>query len=251
MVNKGDTLLKKERYLDALLKEGKRCLAMMQEMYDCCKTESNLYKKLLFAMDRYSRYKTQVREDMEELKEMFEEIDDMVDEDEESDEEIDDEDDFVPIELEDFEEQNVEEEEEEEEEDFVLEEQIRYFHNIIHRKNALANLEMILLRLLDIDAKLMSLQLSIYSKLKIYLKEYCGKVRVVLKRSVNFMKSVNNFKGRQLAQRTLNKYRKLQQLLTDLIEVRLIMYKDVLTGMLRNFTIFKSGNNMYIEFLFF
>lgn len=151
---------------------------------------------------------------------MFEEIEDVVDEDEESDEEIDDEDDFVLIQLEDFDEENVEEGEVEEE-DFILEDQIQYFHHIIHQKNVLANLEMMFLQLLDVDVKLMSVQLSIYAKLKIFLKDYCKKVRVVLNRNINFMKSVNDFKGKQLAQRAQYKYRKLQQLLTDLIEVRL------------------------------
>nr|XP_012136244.1 PREDICTED: kinesin-like protein KIF6 isoform X2 [Megachile rotundata] len=216
--------LKKEKYFDMLLKEGKRYVVVMQELYDHYKTSSVEYKDLLYMMDRYTRYKTQLREDMEEFKELVEELNDIVEE--EIIDEDEDEDQFVPIDLE-FEETDeenedefvpmeVEEIEESDEDDIFFQEEIRYFHNIINQRNILANIEIILLQILN--GSQMNLQLTVYSNLKIFLKNYCEEVRAVLKHNVKFIESLNDYKKKELANRIQNKYKKLQELLNDIIE---------------------------------
>lgn len=146
---------------------------------------------------------------MEELKEMYDNdiMDDIIDDD---DTEEGDGMEYMPIEMEEYEDQD---------EDFLLEEQFRQFHNIVYRKNILANMEMLILRMLDMDESLVNFQLSVYSNLKVVLKDYCEKVQAFMKRNEVLLESQEDLEQNLIIKSIRDKYKQLQQLLIKFTEV--------------------------------
>ncbi|KAK1125179.1 hypothetical protein K0M31_006519 [Melipona bicolor] len=203
---------RKKESFEILLKEGKRYLFVMEEFYDDLKKMS-CDEKLLSLLDRYSRYKIQLREDMEKLREMY-------DDDITADDYDDDDDDNDDAGIEDENEMEYMEIDLEEDEDLFLEEEFQCFCNIMYRKYTLANMEMFILRLLKVNESSVNLQLSIYSKLQICLKEYCKRVQMFLKRNKTCAKSQEGFKNKEL-NTTAKKFKQLQKLLLTLKEVQL------------------------------
>ncbi|CAD1477182.1 unnamed protein product, partial [Heterotrigona itama] len=221
-------LIQKKELLEILLEEGKRYLFIMEEFYNELKKMS-CDEKLLSLLDRYSRYKIRLREDMEKLREMYDrdivvdvnDNDDDDDEDDDNDDNDDDDDgddDDDDAGIEDGNEMEYMEIELEEDEDLFFEEQFQYFCNIMYRKYTLANMEMFILRLLKANESSMNLQLSIYSKLQICLKRYCKRVRLFLRGNKIFVQSQDGFRKKELNTRTKNKYKQLQRLLLTIRE---------------------------------
>lgn len=108
-----------------------------------------------------------------------------------------------------------------EDEDFLLEEQFYHFHNIMYLKNMLANMEMLISRMLNINGSLINLQLSKYSRLKIALKNYSVKVYEFLKNNKILVESKNNFEKKQFTKNIQDKFIQLQKLIIQIAKVQL------------------------------
>ncbi|KAG6794943.1 hypothetical protein HZU73_09393 [Apis mellifera caucasica] len=204
-------LLKKVQFLEdveKLIKEGKNYLFRMNKLSDSLRIDSYQYKKILYFMDRYSRCKTQLKENMEELKDMFDNsnIDGIIDE-----EETDEENEIEYI----------------EDEDFLLEEQFYHFRNIMYLKNILGNMEMLISRMLNINGSLVNLQLSKYARLKIALKNYSVKVYEFLKNNKILVESKNNFEKKQFTKNIQDKFIQLQKLIIQIAKKE-IFFTDVM-----------------------
>lgn len=106
-----------------------------------------------------------------------------------------------------------------EEEDFLLEEQFYHFRNIMYLKNMLANMEMLISRMLNINGSLVNLQLSKYAKLKIALKNYSIKVYEFLKNNKILVESKNNFEKKQFTKNIQDKFIQLQKLIIQIAKV--------------------------------
>lgn len=108
-----------------------------------------------------------------------------------------------------------------EDEDFLLEEQFYHFRNIMYLKNMLANMEMLISRMLNINGSLINLQLSKYSRLKIALKNYSVKVYEFLKNNKILVESKNNFEKKQFTKNIQDKFIQLQKLIIQIAKVQL------------------------------
>lgn len=108
-----------------------------------------------------------------------------------------------------------------EDEDFLLEEQFYHFRNIMYLKNMLANMEMLISRMLNINGSLINLQLSKYSRLKIALKNYSVKVYEFLKNNKILVESKNNFEKKQFTKNIQHKFIQLQKLIIQIAKVQL------------------------------
>ncbi|XP_043600518.1 uncharacterized protein LOC122575531 isoform X2 [Bombus pyrosoma] len=208
-------LIRKERFLERLLKEGKEYLFAMEELHDCLKKHSCEYKKMLFVIDRYSRYKTQLKENMEDL--IVHDSDVLDDND---DEHIEDADDMehMDIEMEGY----------GNEEDFVLLK--KYFHSfdsIAYQRNILANMEMLILRMLIVDGSLVNIEFSVYSKLKILLKNYYQRIEKFVERNKTLVEFQDNFEKKQLTKSFGKKYNQLQQLLLKITEKEIFLVETM------------------------
>lgn len=116
----------------------------------------------------------------------------------------------------------------ENEEDFVLFEE--YFHNshsIAYQRNILANLEMLILRMLIVDESLINIVVSVYSKLKILLKDYYQRVEKFLERNKTLVEFQDNSEKKQPIKSFEKKYNQLQQLLLKITEVWLNYYNFI------------------------
>lgn len=111
-----------------------------------------------------------------------------------------------------------------EDEDFLLEEQFYHFRNIMYLKNMLANMEMLISRMLNINGSLINLQLSKYSRLKIALKNYSVKVYEFLKNNKILVESKNNFEKKQFTKNIQDKFIQLQKLIIQIAKVQLKLY---------------------------
>ncbi|KOC63689.1 hypothetical protein WH47_00757 [Habropoda laboriosa] len=193
-----------------LLNEGRRYLITLEKFRKKAKDHLSEYKKILHAIDRYTRYKAQLMEDMEVLKEILNDTDNDVEDDEgtvESDEA-----EYMQIELEEF--------VNEEEEDFVFEEQFCHSHNIVHRKNILANMELLISQMFKMDINVVNFQRAMYTKFMNVLKEYCVTVQMFLNSNAVFAESQNvNLEKKQLIKNIETKYKELQQLFVKVTEV--------------------------------
>ncbi|XP_017762987.1 PREDICTED: uncharacterized protein LOC108552823 [Eufriesea mexicana] len=208
MANKENLLVQTEKLFETLLQEGNKYLFAMDDLRNKFRKDSFEFKKILSHIDSYSRCKTQLREDMEEFKEMYDydTVDDIIDDD---DTEEGDEMEYMQIEMEEY---------ENEDEDLLLEEQFRQFRNIMYRKNILANMEMIILRMLNVDESFVNFQICVYSKLKVILKDYCQRVQAFLKRNEALLESQEDLEQNLIIKSIRDKYKQLQQLLIKLIE---------------------------------
>lgn len=111
------------------------------------------------------------------------------------------------------------------EENFVLfKEYFHSFDSIAYQRNILANLEMIILRMLIEDGAFVSIVSSVCPKLKILLKEYYQRVEKFLKRNKRLVEFLNNLRKKQLTKSFEKKYNQLQQLLLKITEVWLNYY---------------------------
>ncbi|XP_033203195.1 uncharacterized protein LOC117164350 [Bombus vancouverensis nearcticus] len=208
-------LLRKETFLERLLKEGKGYIFTMEELHVCLKRHSCEYKKMLFVIDRYSRYKTQLKENMEDL---IVYDSDVLDDNDDEDIEDADEMEYLDIEMGGY----------ENEEDFVVFEE--YFHNfdsIAYRRNILANMEMLILRMLIMDGSLINILFSIYSKLKILLKDYYQRVEKFLERNKTLVEFQNNSEKKQPIKSFEKKYNQLQQLLLKITEKEIFLVETM------------------------
>ncbi|XP_020722431.1 uncharacterized protein LOC100645177 isoform X1 [Bombus terrestris] len=203
-------LIRKETFLEKLLKEGKRYFFTMEELHACLKKHSCEYKKMLFVIDRYSRYKTQLKENMEDLIVYDSDILDDNDEDIEDADEME----YMDIEMEGY----------ENEENFVLfEEYFHSFDSIAYQRNILANMEMLILRMLILDGSLINIEFSVYSKLKILLKNYYQRVEKFLERNKMLVEFQDNSEKKQLTKSFEKKYNQLQQLLLKISEKEIFL----------------------------
>lgn len=116
-----------------------------------------------------------------------------------------------------------------EDEDFLLEEQFYHFRNIMYLKNMLANMEMLISRMLNINGSLINLQLSKYSRLKIALKNYSVKVYEFLKNNKILVESKNNFEKKQFTKNIQDKFIQLQKLIIQIAKVQLKLYYRKIT----------------------
>ncbi|XP_071866913.1 uncharacterized protein isoform X2 [Bombus fervidus] len=208
-------LIRKETFLERLLEEGKEYLFIMEELHNCLKRHSCEYKKMLFVIDRFSRYKTQLKENMEELLVYDSDIlDDNDDEDIEDADEME----YMEIEMEEY----------ENEEDFVLfEEYFPNFDSIAYQRNILANMEMLILRMLVVDGSLVNIEFSVHSKLKILLKDYYQRVEKFLEQNKMLVEFQDNFEKKQLSNSFEMKYNQLQQLLLKITEKEIFLVETM------------------------
>ncbi|XP_060825437.1 uncharacterized protein LOC132912215 isoform X2 [Bombus pascuorum] len=207
-------LIRKETFLERLLKEGKEYLCTMEELHNCLKRHSYEYKKMLFVIDRYSRYKTQLKENLEELL-VYDS--DVLDDDDEDIEDAD-EAEYMEIEMEEY----------ENEEDLVLfEEYFRNFDSIAYQRNILANLEMLILRMLLVDGSLVNIEFSVHSKLKILLKDYYQRVEKFLERNKMLVELQDNFEKKQRTKSFEMKYNQLRQLLLKITEKQIFLVETM------------------------
>ncbi|CAK9796285.1 hypothetical protein ANTPLA_LOCUS725 [Anthophora plagiata] len=193
----------KEQFVELLLREGRRYLTIIESFRKSAKEDSSEYKKVLYVIDRYTRYKTKLMEDMEVLRDMFDETDsDIDDEGTEESDEID-----------------VEESLDEEDVDSFFEEQFYHYYDIVHRKNSLTRLEMLISRIFTIDGTVTNFQQSIHSNFVHTLKDYCTKVQIFLNSNQSFPDSQSlTLEKEQLIKCIKVKYKELQQLLVKITE---------------------------------
>ncbi|XP_068977808.1 uncharacterized protein [Bombus flavifrons] len=209
-------LIRKVTVLQRLLKEGKGYFFAMEELHFYLKKHSCEYKKMLFVIDRYSRYKTQLKESME-IKRDYDVLNGN------NDENIEDVGEMEYLDMED-------------EENFALfEEYFNNFRSIAYRRNVLANMEMLILRMLIEDGSLTNIEFSIYSKLKVLLKDYHQRVKKFLDRNKALVKFQNNFQKKQLIKCFKKKYNQLQQLLLKITKKEIFFTETmVLPRMVQN-----------------
>lgn len=116
----------------------------------------------------------------------------------------------------------------ENEENFaVFEECFHNFHSIAYRRNVLANMEMLILRMLIEDGSLTNIEFSIYSKLKILLIDYHQRVKKFLKRNKALVEFKDNSQRKQLIKCFKKKYNQLKQLLLKMTKVWLNYYNFI------------------------
>lgn len=83
----------------------------------------------------------------------------------------------------------------------------------------LANMEMLISRMLNINGSLVNLQLSKYARLKIALKNYSVKVYEFLKNNKILVESKNNFEKKQFTKSIQDKFIQLQKLIIHIAKV--------------------------------
>lgn len=83
----------------------------------------------------------------------------------------------------------------------------------------LANMEMLISRMLNINGSLVNLQLSKYARLKIALKNYSVKVYEFLKNNKILVESKNNFEKKQFTKSIQDKFIQLQKLIIQIAKV--------------------------------
>lgn len=89
----------------------------------------------------------------------------------------------------------------------------------MYLKNMLANMEMLISRMLNINGSLVNLQLSKYARLKIALKNYSVKVYEFLKNNKILVESKNNFEKKQFTKSIQDKFIQLQKLIIQIAKV--------------------------------
>ncbi|XP_076295325.1 uncharacterized protein LOC143216295 [Lasioglossum baleicum] len=219
MANERYRLIKES--LKKLLQEGCKCLHIVDIFYNRARSDYSEFQRVLHIMDNYSRHKSELQRDMDLLIDFtvnvrlegrdhdnydifYDDIYDIY---------FDDDDDY------DYDEETETGDDEETVSDVYDEWLNQLTLAIRDRKNALTQLELNLLKIVESYSNLMEVQ----SQLNSILENYCGRVVTVLKQIENVE---NRLKDTRLANRFREKRKKLVKILAHITEKQKFFWGD-------------------------